>query len=114
MVTIAIIIVCVALILGIAKFAFENAAKIVLILIVAVGGYVGWHLYMKANNTTPKELTQSLSSKGEKVFNKALDSVMGSVSSASNKVADTAKEKATEAKETAKKSIKKQVNKALD
>lgn len=97
MLIIAITIILIALVLGLAWFVFQNAAKIVALILVVFIGYVGWHLYIADKGITPKSITEKVSSKGEKVFNKALDSVMGSVSSAS----ETVKEKATEATEKA-------------
>lgn len=101
MLTIIIGILVIALIAGLALFIFKNAAKIVALILVVFIGYVGWHLYI-----ADKGITEKVSNKGEKVFNKALDSVMGSVSSASESV----KEKATEATEKAIDTTKKKAN----
>lgn len=125
MLTIIIGILVIALIAGLALFIFKNAAKIVALVLVAFIGYVGWHLYIADKGITPKSVTESVSKKGENVFNKALDSVMGSVSSASEsvkekaseateKAIDTTKEKAKEVTTKAKKKAKDKANEVLN
>ena len=129
MFTIAILILAIALLAGLALFVFKNAAKIVALILVVFMGYIGWHIYLKDKGISPNQATESVSKKGEKLFNDALDTMIGSVSSASEKAMDTAKEKVTEATEKAmdstkqkakevtakaKEKAKKKVNEALE
>jgi len=95
-----------ALLAGLALFVFKNAVKIVALVLLVFIGYIGWHIYLKDNGITPTQATESVSSKGEKVFNDVMNSMIGSVSSASTKALDTAKEKALEATEKAKDTTK--------
>ncbi len=99
-------ILAIALLLGLAVFVFKNAAKIVALVLVVFIGYIGWHIYLKDKGITPKQATESVSSKGENIFNGMMDSMIGSVSSASTKALDTAKDKALEATEKAKDTTK--------
>jgi hypothetical protein len=99
---IAVIILAIALLLGLAVFVFQNAAKIVALVLVLFIGYIGWHIYLKDQGITPKQVTDSVNNKGESIFNDVLDTVFGSVSSASN----SAKEKALEATDKVKDTTK--------
>ena len=112
MVIIAITILIIALVLGLAVFVFKNAAKIVALVLVAFIDYAGWHLYIADKGITPKSVTESVSKKGENVFNKALDSVMGSVSSASESVKEKASEATEKAIDTTKEKAKEVTTKA--
>jgi cytoskeletal protein RodZ len=111
MLTIAIIILAIALLAGLALFVFKNAAKIVALILVVFMGYIGWHIYLKDKGITPNQATESVNKKGEKIFNGVMDSMIGSVSSASTKALDTVKEKAIEATDKAKETTK---NKATE
>lgn len=95
-----------ALLFGLALFVFKNAAKIVALVLVAFIGYIGWHMYLKDKGITPKQATESVNQRGEKIFNEVLDSMLGTISSSSEKALDTAKEKALEATEKVKDTTK--------
>ena len=90
MITIAIAILALCLFAGVAIFVFKNAMRIILICVVCVMAYVGWHVYLKDKGINP---------------DKALSSLTESVSSASTEALDTAKKKGLEASEIAKETV---------
>ena len=90
-----------ALLAGLALFVFQNAAKLVALVVVAAIGYVGWHIYLNEKGIIPNQATESVGKQGESLFNDALDTMIGSVSKATDKAMDTVKEKASEDAENA-------------